>query len=73
MTLHAWKPPAPVAVLDGGVGHALKTARGDAAFLGGALLAAEEPEEVVRVHTAFIGAGAQLATAASFGVTPRAR
>lgn len=71
MTLHAWTPPAPVAVLDGGVGHALKTARGDAAFLGGALLAAEEPEEVVRVHTAFIGAGAQLATAASFGVTPR--
>jgi len=64
-------PLAPVLVLDGGVGHLLKTRAGDPAFLGGALLALRDPPAVAAVHTAFIDAGADVVTAASFGVTPR--
>lgn len=67
-----WTLPAPVAVLDGGVGHALKTRRGDGVFLGGAIMAVKAPGEVAGVHRAFVEAGADVVTAASFGATPRA-
>ena len=68
----------PPLVLDGGLGHLLKTRfpdeaispTGEAVFLGGALLASRRPAAVTAAHTAFIEAGADIITAATFGVVP---
>ena len=65
-------------VLDGGLDHLLKTvhpdeavtATGEAVFLGGALLASRRPTAVTAAHTTFIEAGADIITAATFGVVP---
>ena len=56
-------------LLDGGVGHILKSKdpKGQLNFLGGALA----PETAIReAHRSFVAAGADVLTTATFGVTP---
>lgn len=63
-------PPFPrFVLLDGGVGHILKSKdpKGHTNFLGGALA----PESAIReAHRSFVDAGAGMLTTATFGVTP---
>lgn len=67
-------------VLDGGLGHLLKTLypsdavtpAGEAVFLGGAVLASRNPQAVTAAHAAFIDAGADVIAAATFGCVPTA-
>lgn len=62
-------PPSRFVLLDGGVGHLLKSAdhKGNLNFLGGAL----SPASAIReAHQKFADAGCDVLTTATFGVTP---
>ena len=62
------RPPPRFVLLDGGVGHILKSAdpKGHLNFLGGALAPASAIREA---HRSFVEAGAEILTTATFGVT----
>ena len=67
MTDRLSERPSEVVVLDGGLSNALEDRGADlSGDLWTARLLAEDPDEIVAVHTAYFAAGAQVATSASY-------